>query len=107
MFTFGCAADVINALEWQHNSHRFLNTMLYDELNCLNQKFMSDIKIVTNVSQGIFSIARHYGGCKIWGYEFKYYPKADVLIRKDVVPKYNKAMKAGLSLSEFQKQLIV
>jgi hypothetical protein len=33
------------------------------------------------------SVARHYGGAKINGYEYVYHPAKDALIRKDWVKK--------------------
>lgn len=64
---------------------------------------MKEVKIITNVRQSYFSIARFYGGCTIEGKAFKYFPDYDVLIRSDVVAKYKKSMKRGLSLDEFAK----
>jgi hypothetical protein len=39
--------------------------------------------VILNVSRTIFSIARHYGGCKAYGTEYFYQPIQDALIRKD------------------------
>lgn len=44
---------------------------------------------IHNVSKGPFSIARHYGGCRINGKEWFYNPITDVLIRADVLKKRN------------------
>lgn len=66
---------------------------------------MKDIRIIENVSQSYFSIARFYGGCTISGKNFKYFPELDVLIRSDLVGKFKKAMKHGISLKEFAKEI--
>lgn len=39
---------------------------------------------IYNVSATQFSIARHYGGCKINGAYYVYDPRSDTLIREDV-----------------------
>jgi hypothetical protein len=49
-------------------------------------KFGRDTRIaVANASSTIFSIARHYGVCKIEGKYFIHNPADDSLIREDVV----------------------
>ena len=40
---------------------------------------------IYHVSQSIFSVARHYGGCRINGVMCFYDPTRDVLIRADVL----------------------
>lgn len=43
------------------------------------------------VSQGIFSIARHYGGATYNGASYTYIPETDELVRNDVVKAIQKA----------------
>jgi hypothetical protein len=40
---------------------------------------------IQGVSQGMFSIARHYGGAKFNGSDYAYIPEHDELVRDDVV----------------------
>lgn len=52
--------------------------------------------LIAGVSRSQFSIARHYGGCRIQGRNYSYLPLTDELIRDDVVKwlaKYRKAQK--------------
>lgn len=41
--------------------------------------------LISGVSTSQLSIARHYGGCKAFGYDYFYNPGTDELIRRDVV----------------------
>lgn len=50
---------------------------------------------IHNVSHGYFSVARHYGGCKISGHSYVYDPTRDVLIRSDVLKARRKAERAA------------
>lgn len=47
-----------------------------------------------NVSSGFFSVARHYGGAKINGASYTYFPESDELIRDDVLQWITKRRKA-------------
>ena len=47
-----------------------------------------------NITQTQFSIARHYGGCKISGHEYFYDPTDDSLIRSDVLKFLKRRTKA-------------
>ncbi len=49
--------------------------------------------VIENVSKGIMSIARHYGGCVYMGAEYAYIQESDELIRRDVLAKVNKMRK--------------
>ena len=61
----------------------------------LKQKFGADANIAyAGVSMTQFSIARHYGGCKVDGKHFVYNPLDDSLIREDVVKWIAKRKKA-------------
>jgi hypothetical protein len=40
--------------------------------------------------QPFLSIARHYGGCKAFGYDYFYHPIKDALIRKDYMKQFKK-----------------
>lgn len=42
-------------------------------------------EIIRNVSATQFSIARHYGGCKVNGVYYRYDPRDDTLTREDVI----------------------
>lgn len=41
--------------------------------------------LMRNVSRGMFSVARHYGGAKFQGFEYTYNPEFDELVRSDVL----------------------
>jgi hypothetical protein len=62
---------------------------------------------IFNVSMSIFSVARHYGGCKALGQEYVYLPNEDALILKKHVKAYKAAIKKGGSLGEFLQQVII
>ena len=47
-------------------------------------------KVIKNISQTQFSVARYSGGCKINGKEYIYNPKTDELILKSYLKEYNK-----------------
>lgn len=52
--------------------------------------------LIAGVSRSQFSIARHYGGCRVQGRNYSYLPLTDELIRDDVVKwlaKYRKSQK--------------
>jgi len=52
---------------------------------------MESPKIILNASkQPYISSAIHFGGMKFNGYEYKYFDKNDVFVRKDYVLKYKK-----------------
>ena len=40
---------------------------------------------IHGVSQGFFSVSRHFGGCTFQGQRYFYDPTLDVLVRADVV----------------------
>lgn len=40
---------------------------------------------ITNVSQSMFSVARHFGGMNFKGHHYIYLPHSDELIRSDVL----------------------
>jgi hypothetical protein len=46
---------------------------------------------IYHVSQTQLSIARHYGGAKVFGAEYVYDPTTDTLIRSDVLQREQKA----------------
>lgn len=46
---------------------------------------MKNPERIYNVSATQFSIARHYGGCKVNGVDYCYDRKSDTLIRQDVL----------------------
>lgn len=46
---------------------------------------------IRDVSLGMFSVARYYGGCKAFGTDYVYDPTADTLIRQDCLKIYNAA----------------
>jgi predicted transcriptional regulator len=59
--------------------------------------------IIFHVSQQPFlSIGRHYGGIRVWGYEYIYYPDKDAYIRKDYEKIFNKMKK---NWDEFTKHV--
>ena len=41
--------------------------------------------LMRNVSNGMFSVARHYGGAKFQGFNYTYNPEFDELVRSDVL----------------------
>ena len=59
--------------------------ILIQNQEALKEKFAKQRIAVGNVTQSYFSIARHYGACKIEGREFIYFPEDDILVRDDVV----------------------
>lgn len=50
--------------------------------------------LIRSVSSSYFSVARHYGGCKIQGEDYTYRPATDELIRNDVLQWIQKQIKA-------------
>jgi len=61
----------------------------------LKAKFGGQQIAVAGASRTIFSVARHYGGCKISGKHFVYNAEDDSLIREDVVKWVKKRKKQG------------
>ena len=49
--------------------------------------------LITGVSHGFFSVARHYGGASYNGSHYTYIPATDELIRDDVIKFVTKARK--------------
>jgi len=47
---------------------------------------------MTDVSRGMFSVARYAGGCKFNGEHYTYFPDTDELVRDDVL-KWQKKQK--------------
>jgi hypothetical protein len=43
--------------------------------------------VIENVTYTIFSVARHFGGCKAFGTEYYYHHFQDALIRRDYLKK--------------------
>lgn len=63
--------------------------------------------IIQGVSSTQLSVARHYGGCRVQGREYKYVPLTDELIRDDVVKwllKYRKDKRTHVAMEEKKKQ---
>jgi pyruvoyl-dependent arginine decarboxylase (PvlArgDC) len=59
--------------------------LLQEHQEALKEKFDENEGIAyTNVSMTPFSVARHYGGCKVEGKHFVYNSEDDSLIREDV-----------------------
>ena len=58
-----------------------------DEIQSVNaSKLPADTPfLICGVSMSYFSIARHYGGCKVQGRTYTYLPGSDELIRDDVL----------------------
>ena len=50
---------------------------------------------ITNVKDTQFSVARHFGGCKLNGESYTYLPDTDELIRDDVLRWKMKREKKG------------
>lgn len=50
--------------------------------------------LIRSVSSSYFSVARHYGGCKIQNEAYTYKPETDELIRNDVLQWIQKQIKA-------------
>lgn len=46
--------------------------------------------IICNVSTSPFSVARHYGGARIYGTMYHYKPERDILVREDWDKAYSK-----------------
>ena len=40
---------------------------------------------IYGVSEGVFSVARHYGACRFNGHLYTYFPATDELVRDDVL----------------------
>ena len=53
-----------------------------------------------NVSKGLFSIARHYGGCTLQGCHYTYMPGHDECVRDDVLRMVTKLRKKSASKKE-------
>lgn len=51
---------------------------------------MNHPKIITDVSRGMFSVARYYGGCNFNGKEYVYFADRDELVLKSYVKEYKK-----------------
>jgi hypothetical protein len=51
------------------------------------------IEEIHHVSQGMFSVARHFGAARIHGVLYLYDPKTDALIREDVAKARKRAAK--------------
>lgn len=63
--------------------------------------------IIQGVSSTQLSVARHYGGCKFQGREYKYIPPTDELIRDDVIKwllKYRKDKLKQAVMEDKKKQ---
>jgi len=64
----------------------------------IEQEFGAETNIAyVGVSMTQFSLAKHYGGCKVQGKHFVYNPLDDSLIREDVVKWIAKRKKAAKS----------
>jgi len=74
-------------------------TLLEKHQTAIEQKFGKASRVaIAGVSYTQFSIARHYGGCKIDGKFYTYFPDDDLLVRDDVikfVKKLEKEAKCG------------
>lgn len=55
---------------------------------------------ICRVSQGFFSIARHYGGCTVQGCHYTYMPQHDECVRDDVLRLVAKLRKKQASKKE-------
>lgn len=62
-----------------------MSFMVDDELNAVQHLHRRAPYAITGISQGFFSIARHYGGMKCWGCRYTYVPGADECVRDDVM----------------------
>ena len=66
------------------------------------------ILILEGSKKPYLSVGRHYGGVKVFGYEYLYIPIHDAFLRKDFVKKFNKHKKDGgdwNSLIDFMKSV--
>jgi hypothetical protein len=62
--------------------------------------------LITGVSHGYFSVARHYGGCIVSGKHYVYIPATDELIRDDVMKWVIKLRKKAKKPKEEQPKLL-
>jgi len=60
-----------------------------------------EAKAYFGVSHSQLSIAKHYGGAKLNGVEYKYYQEHDALVRADLVSKLKKHIKSGNTFESF------
>lgn len=60
--------------------------------------------VICGVSQGMFSIARHYGGIKLNGQSYTYFAEHDELIRDDVLKAVSKMRQETLAASQGQQR---
>ena len=56
-----------------------------DELAAIQHMDRSTPYVITGISKGFFSVARHYGGMTYQGREYVYIPPTDECIRMDVI----------------------
>jgi hypothetical protein len=70
-----------------------------DYINLLQESQLSKETpfLIQNVSHGMFSIARHYGGAKVQGQSYTYIPNSDELVRDDVLKFLKKSKKKPTS----------
>lgn len=67
-------------------------TYMTDERQAIAEKLPRDTPYaIQSVSQGMFSVARHYGGAKYNGASYTYIPETDELVRDDVVKAVQRA----------------
>ena len=64
-----------------------------------NQK--APIIILQGSKQPYLSLGIHYGGVKVFGYEYYYLPNEDAFLRIDYLKKYNKHKKIGQNWETF------
>lgn len=69
-----------------------MTTYMTDERQAIAEKLPRDTPYaIRGVSQGMFSVARHYGGATYNGASYTYMPETDELVRDDVVKAVKKA----------------
>jgi len=55
------------------------------EVEAIQHLHRSTPYLINNVSHGMLSVARYFGGCKYQGATYTYMPATDELVRRDVV----------------------
>lgn len=65
-----------------------------DELDAIQLLDSDTPYMIRGISQGMFSLARHYGGMTYQGRSYQYMPETDECVRADVVKFVAKMRKA-------------
>lgn len=76
-----------------------------DELDAIQSLPRDTPYLIDGISNGMFSLARHYGGITFNGSDYKYFPEHDECVRADVV-KYVAKLRKKRPATAKQDELI-